>query len=235
MGSPVSPRSVCIEAARNILSLVKAYQDLYTLRRTPSLTPYLILTAGVMAMMEPLWKEARGGSPKADTIFYRSIEYLNELASSHGFARNAKFICEFFRQAWNVGTERDMDYDDREELNNIKNNHEFGLDWPHARTFFQPDTKLKRLRRGVSSSVARRSHSSTTKAGRSRPYVDVQRSFEQYLHSVLSVWLRGEDENDRFREEINSVIQQKVDKLTAPYALTTNHRGMLQGRIMRMG
>ena len=158
-GSAVSPRSVCIEAARNILSLVKAYKDLYTLRRTPSLIPYLILTAGVMAMMEPLWKEARGGSPKADTIFYRSIEYLNELASSHGFARNAKFICEFFRQAWNVGTERDMDYDDREELNNIKNNHEFGLDWPHARTFFQPDTKLKRLRRGVSSSVARRNPS----------------------------------------------------------------------------
>jgi hypothetical protein len=158
-GSPVSPRSLCIEAARNILSLVKAYKDLYTLRRTPSLTPYLILTAGVMAMMEPLWKDARGGFPTADTIFYRSIEYLNELASSHGFARNAKLICEFFRQAWNVGTERDMDYEDREELNNIKNNHEFGLDWPHVRTFFQPDTKLKRLQRGVSSSVARRNPS----------------------------------------------------------------------------
>ena len=70
-----------------------------------------------------------------------------------------KFICEFFRQAGNVGTERDMDYDDREELNNIKNNHEFGLDWPHVRTFFQPDTNLKRLQRGVSSSVARRNPS----------------------------------------------------------------------------
>jgi len=160
-GSPVSPRSVCIEAARNILSLVEAYKDLYTLRRTPSLTPYLILTAGVMAMMEPLWKDARGGFPTADTVFYRSIEYLNELASSHGFARNAKFICQFFRQAWNVGTERDVDYDDQDEPKYIKNNHEFGVDWPHVQTFFRPDTNLKRLQRGVSSSVARRSHSST--------------------------------------------------------------------------
>lgn len=68
----------------------------------------------------------------------------------------------------------------------------------------------------------------------SRPYADVRRSFEQHIQSLSSVWLRGEDENDRLREEINSVIRQKVDELTAEYALTTNHRELLQSRLVRM-
>ena len=65
----------------------------------------------------------------------------------------------FFRQAGNVGAESDMDYGDQAELKNTKNNHEFELDWPRVHTFFQPDTNLKRLQRGASSSVGLRSPS----------------------------------------------------------------------------
>ncbi|KAJ9651200.1 hypothetical protein H2198_009502, partial [Neophaeococcomyces mojaviensis] len=201
MGSSVSPRSVCIEAARNILSLVESYKGLYTLRRTPSFVPYLILTARLIAMMEMPLEEAGGGFPKADPTTYRGIEFLHELASSHGFARRAISICELFRQAWNVGIERDLDDDSREEPENIKNNHELGLDWPYVRTFFRPDTDLKRLYRGVSSSVARRCRPSTRLSFHLFP---LQGDPLRKIHRVDNQVMDEQYPSDRLRKELEA-------------------------------
>ena len=46
--SAISPREVCFEAANAITSLLGSYNRLYSLRRTPSFVPHLILTSSIM-------------------------------------------------------------------------------------------------------------------------------------------------------------------------------------------
>jgi hypothetical protein len=48
IGSSVTPRDVCAQAADAIQGLSKSYSQLYTLRRTPSFVPYFVLTAAIM-------------------------------------------------------------------------------------------------------------------------------------------------------------------------------------------
>ncbi|KAK6860900.1 hypothetical protein PG995_004536 [Apiospora arundinis] len=47
-GSSVLPRDICTEAADAIRGLLRSYSQLYTLRRTPSFLPYLILISATM-------------------------------------------------------------------------------------------------------------------------------------------------------------------------------------------
>lgn len=48
IGSSVTPRDVCAQAADAIQGLSRSYSQLYTLRRTPSFVPYFVLTAAIM-------------------------------------------------------------------------------------------------------------------------------------------------------------------------------------------
>lgn len=48
MGSSISPRDVCTQAADAIQGLLRSYSQLYTLRRTPSFVPYFVLTSSIM-------------------------------------------------------------------------------------------------------------------------------------------------------------------------------------------
>lgn len=50
VGSKVSPRDVCSQAADAIQGLLRSYSQLYTLRRTPSFVPYFVLTSAIMHM-----------------------------------------------------------------------------------------------------------------------------------------------------------------------------------------
>lgn len=50
LGSKVSPRDVCSQAADAIQGLLRSYSQLYTLRRTPSFVPYFVLTSAIMHM-----------------------------------------------------------------------------------------------------------------------------------------------------------------------------------------
>ena len=43
IGSSISPRDVCSQAADAITGLLRSYAQLYTLRRTPSFVPYFVL------------------------------------------------------------------------------------------------------------------------------------------------------------------------------------------------
>ncbi|KAK9425699.1 putative Zn(2)-C6 fungal-type domain-containing protein [Seiridium unicorne] len=48
IGSSVTPRDVCAQAADAIQGLSRSYSQLYTLRRTPSFVPYFVLTSSIM-------------------------------------------------------------------------------------------------------------------------------------------------------------------------------------------
>ncbi|KAJ2903912.1 hypothetical protein MKZ38_009147 [Zalerion maritima] len=48
IGSSISPRDVCTQAADAIQGLLRSYSQLYTLRRTPSFVPYFVLTSAIM-------------------------------------------------------------------------------------------------------------------------------------------------------------------------------------------
>src|SRR5688572_28872677 len=48
IGSSITPRDVCSQAADAISGLLRSYSQLYTLRRTPSFVPYFVLTSAIM-------------------------------------------------------------------------------------------------------------------------------------------------------------------------------------------
>ncbi len=48
IGSSITPKDVCLQAADAIQGLLRSYSQLYTLQRTPSFVPYFVLTASIM-------------------------------------------------------------------------------------------------------------------------------------------------------------------------------------------
>src|SRR3954471_24456523 len=48
IGSSITPKDVCAQAADAISGLLRSYSQLYTLRRTPSFVPYFVLTSSIM-------------------------------------------------------------------------------------------------------------------------------------------------------------------------------------------
>lgn len=81
IGSSVSPRDVCLQAAEAITSLLRSYSQLYTLRRTPSFVPYFVLTSSIMhlAIAATKAQEASGaGSRKGGAAHRDSTANLAE-------------------------------------------------------------------------------------------------------------------------------------------------------------
>ncbi|KAK5245285.1 hypothetical protein LTS06_009291, partial [Exophiala xenobiotica] len=132
-------RLVCSEATENILSLVKAYQNIYSLRRTPAFFPYLVMTAEVARMAD------HKTGPNGHRIYHTpSIKYLGELALAHPFATRAMVICKFFRDGWEI---RLAPEDDCEVPDGVPGD----ADLPHEATFFRPDADLERHHGGIAS------------------------------------------------------------------------------------
>ncbi|KAL8383507.1 hypothetical protein RB595_010624 [Gaeumannomyces hyphopodioides] len=65
LGSSVSPRDVCLQAAEAITSLLRSYSQLYTLRRTPSFVPYFVLTSSIMHLAIAATKAQESSEPPA--------------------------------------------------------------------------------------------------------------------------------------------------------------------------
>ncbi|KAK6214101.1 hypothetical protein LQW54_004703 [Pestalotiopsis sp. IQ-011] len=69
IGSSVTPRDVCAQAADAIQGLSKSYSQLYTLRRTPSFVPYFVLTAAIMHLaVGGLHPPAPADTPGSESI-----------------------------------------------------------------------------------------------------------------------------------------------------------------------
>lgn len=99
VGSGVSPRDVCIQAAEAITSLVNSYDQLYTLRRTPSFVPYFVLTSSITHLV------AHGTGPGGPEKLHQGIADLQTMAVCHGFSLRAQEILRFLATKWNVDFE----------------------------------------------------------------------------------------------------------------------------------
>ena len=86
--SVVSPRDICTQAAENITSLLRSYRQLYSLRRTPSFVPYIVLNASVMHLVN-------SHSPLGSAYTMQCIEDLQAMSINHGFAKEAVKIIKY--------------------------------------------------------------------------------------------------------------------------------------------
>ena len=66
----------------------------------------------------------------------------------------------------------------------------------------------------------------------SRPYDSVQRRFEQITSELPQIRLRDEDENDKIHEEINLVVEQRVNELATNLPLLSRNREWLRQRLL---
>jgi hypothetical protein len=133
IGSCVSPRDVCSQAADAISGLLRSYSQLYTLRRTPSFVPYFVLTSSIMHLaigatspgpphtggggessqsgQSPQQShQGRGGNsakvgPHAAEAINRGIADLTEMAPCHHFADQALNILRYLAKKWNIDVE----------------------------------------------------------------------------------------------------------------------------------
>ncbi|KAK4168745.1 fungal-specific transcription factor domain-containing protein [Cladorrhinum sp. PSN259] len=124
IGSSISPRDVCSQAADAISGLLRSYSQLYTLRRTPSFVPYFVLTSSIMHLAistthsEPSTGESESNStaqspstsqpkvnPKLTDAISRGIADLTEMAPCHHFAEQALNILKYLAKKWNIDVE----------------------------------------------------------------------------------------------------------------------------------
>ena len=96
MGSGVSPRDVCSQAADAISALVYSYDQLYTLRRTPSFVPYFVLASSITHLV------GHEMDPHGLDKFYQGIDDLKVMESCHGFATRARDILHFLSSHWEI-------------------------------------------------------------------------------------------------------------------------------------
>lgn len=123
IGSTVSPREVCTQAADAIQGLLHSYSQLYTLRRTPSFVPYFVLTSSIMhlaiaASAASIQPNADGTPPqKANTAklgdkvtksINQGIEDLTEMAPCHHFAEQALNILRYLAKKWRIEIDIDV-------------------------------------------------------------------------------------------------------------------------------
>jgi hypothetical protein len=99
IASDVSPRDVCTQAANAISAIIRSYSNLYTLRRTPSFVPYIVLSSSIfhLAMVH----DDRSSAYSRGQLV-QNISDLKEMSSCHGFAARALDILQFLAQLWEV-------------------------------------------------------------------------------------------------------------------------------------
>jgi hypothetical protein len=116
IGSKVSPRDVCSQAADAIQGLLTSYAQLYTLRRTPSFVPYFVLTSAIMHLAigaasvkteghetsDEKMKKAAKMDPRVSEALSKGIADLTEMAPCHHFAEQALNILRYLAKKWNI-------------------------------------------------------------------------------------------------------------------------------------
>jgi len=120
LGSKVSPRDVCRQAADAIQGLLRSYSQLYTLRRTPSFVPYFVLTSAIMHLAIGSVSNPDGPStaknveaaakmdPHVSESLKQGISDLAEMAPCHHFAEQALNILRYLAKKWNIDVDIDV-------------------------------------------------------------------------------------------------------------------------------
>lgn len=130
IGSKVSPRDVCSQAADAIQGLLKSYSSLYTLRRTPSFVPYFVLTSAIMHlaigattvgsdMTEADMEKAVKVDPRVADSITQGISDLTEMAPCHQFAEQALNILRYLATKWDIDVENNADKLTAEEYDRL--------------------------------------------------------------------------------------------------------------------
>ncbi|KAF4472821.1 hypothetical protein FALBO_279 [Fusarium albosuccineum] len=146
IGSKVSPRDVCSQAADAIQGLLRSYSQLYTLRRTPSFVPYFVLTSAIMHLAigatsiksdpseEDMEKAAKIDPHVAESIT-QGIQDLTEMAPCHHFAEQALNILRYLAQKWDIEVGINGDKLSAEEYDRLVKPHTGSLN------FFAPSVR----------------------------------------------------------------------------------------------
>lgn len=117
IGSGTSPSSVCEQAASAITALVRSYDQLYTLQRTPSFVPYIVLAAGTAHLA--LGREANHTSNQ----IMQGVQDLKDMCSCHGFSQRGLDILRVLAEKWDIRSvmgEIKLDSDDESETDRAK-------------------------------------------------------------------------------------------------------------------
>lgn len=96
IGSGVSPRDVCSQAADAISALVNSYGKLYSLQRTPSFVPYFVLTSSITHLV------TLGNTGSGQEKLQQGLADLKAMAVCHGFAARAVNILHYLLDYWKV-------------------------------------------------------------------------------------------------------------------------------------
>ncbi|RKK17044.1 hypothetical protein BFJ63_vAg10546 [Fusarium oxysporum f. sp. narcissi] len=146
IGSKVSPRDVCSQAADAIQGLLRSYSSLYTLRRTPSFVPYFVLTSAIMHLAigattvgsdttEADMEKAVKVDPRVAESITQGISDLTEMAPCHQFAEQALNILRYLAAKWDIDVENNVDKLTAEEYDRLVLPHTGSLN------FFSPNLR----------------------------------------------------------------------------------------------
>ncbi|KAF4987847.1 hypothetical protein FGRMN_10124 [Fusarium graminum] len=146
IGSKVSPRDVCSQAADAIQGLLRSYSSLYTLRRTPSFVPYFVLTSAIMHLAigatsintnttEADVEKAVKVDPRVAEAITQGISDLTEMAPCHQFAEQALNILRYLAAKWDIDVENNPEKLSAEEYDRLVLPHTGGLN------FFSPNLR----------------------------------------------------------------------------------------------
>ena len=132
--SSTFPRTICSEAAQTIFVLIRSYKDLYTLRRTPSFVPYIILTATLAYVAD---KKHEQTASNMTSLNYGSegLNLLLDMCKSHFFAKRSVEIIKFFTKQWGLQL---PELDIRNQHSEKEDQDEHPLAFPQTFTFFRP-------------------------------------------------------------------------------------------------
>lgn len=111
-GSSISPNEICVQAADAIMSLVRSYRQLYTLRRTPCFVPYIVLAASIVHLV------ATDSTPNigAFTQILQCMTHLHEMNPSHNFANRAEQILRIMAHNWSVEISQESERESGSEV-----------------------------------------------------------------------------------------------------------------------
>jgi hypothetical protein len=134
IGSKITPKDVCYQAADAIQGLSRSYSQLYTLRRTPSFVPYFVLTSAIMhlaigavstnatpsASTSEVMEKAAKLDPRVSESLTQGIADLAEMAPCHHFAEQALNILRYLAKKWNIDVDiKNEEVPPSEDFDNI--------------------------------------------------------------------------------------------------------------------
>lgn len=111
IGTGVSPRDVCAQAADAITTLIRSYDNLYSLKRTPSFVPFIALSSSVMHLFIQSTLRLTefdvpqipvDANPNLKQQIMQSAKDLDSMSSCHGFARRALDIIKYLARIWQL-------------------------------------------------------------------------------------------------------------------------------------